>query len=328
MITCSSNILMVENEILVRELVRLYLKFDDISFLRERYGRQPDRRPDAIVNLEQVVRALEMEKEKIEKILTHIAPPRKDKGKNSEAPGVWQDITESRHEFITGVCHEFRTPLASILLFLHAVTHGIITGETAGDYYNQFIHQEILRLNSLLDDLLDLTTLTFGKDIWKLGYINVQTLVSRVYIKLKPEIDRHLMVVEMEFPINLPHMRGDEERVEQVLTNILANALQYSSDGGRIKIMAQAYDNFVTISVSDQGPGIPPEDLPYIWDCFYRVEKSRNRSTGGTGLGLAVVKQIVEGHGGSVEVQSEPGWGSTFSFILPAVLVTENELFS
>jgi two-component system sensor histidine kinase ResE len=123
--------------------------------------------------------------------------------------------------------------------------------------------------------------------------------------------------VEQEIAPDVPVVSGNEERIEQVLINLLENAIRFSLPGGTIKIQAAFYVNEVKINVSDQGPGIPEKDLPYIWGRFYRVEKSRSRTLGGIGLGLAIVKQIVENHGGNVAVSSREGAGSTFSFTLP-----------
>ena len=114
-------------------------------------------------------------------------------------------------------------------------------------------------------------------------------------------------------------MLGNEDRIEQVLLNLLDNAIRYSPPGGLITIKAESKDAYITLSITDQGSGIPPEDVGYIWERFHRVDKSRSRSLGGTGLGLAIVKEIIDLHGGKIGVQSEVGKGSTFSFSIKAL---------
>ena len=144
-------------------------------------------------------------------------------------------------------------------------------------------------------------------------------LVSRVLFKLGPQLEQHQISVKVDISQSLPLMLANEDRMEQVLTNLVENAIRYSPPGKTVTVKAGSDNGLVQIEVSDEGPGIPEEDLPYIWDRFHRVEKSRSRSLGGTGLGLAIVKQIVEAHGGKVGVHSQPGQGSTFFFSIPAV---------
>jgi two-component system sensor histidine kinase ResE len=134
-------------------------------------------------------------------------------------------------------------------------------------------------------------------------------------------MEKHRVTVDRYFPARLPLMLGNEDRIEQVILNLLDNAVKFSPPGGVVTLRAGVENNSITVSITDQGPGIPPEDLKHIWERFHRVEKSRSRALGGTGLGLAIVKQIVEAHGGTVNVQSEVGKGSTFSFTMKALPV-------
>lgn len=257
-------------------------------------------------------------------ILAHVSPLREEGGRGFfGAVGVLQDVSELRQleqlrrDFVANVSHELRTPLTSIQGFLEAMMDGIIAGDTAKNRYIQVIHQETLRMNRLIHDLLDLSLLESGKIRWEFGSVNLSDLSSRVLLNLEPQLERRKLAFINNLPTDLPPVRGDGDRIGQVLTNIVANAIQYSPVGGTISLNGQTGESFIKVSISDQGSGIPPEDLSHIWDRFHRVEKSRNRATGGTGLGLSIVKQIVEVHGGFVEAQSDPGMGSTFSFTLP-----------
>jgi two-component system sensor histidine kinase ResE len=262
-------------------------------------------------------------------VLAHLAPLRDAAGGSYGAVGVLQDITELRklellrRDFVANVSHELRTPLTSIQGFLEALMDGTIGESQARDRYLKVIHQETLRLNRLIHELLDLALIESGKVCWELNPIDVPSLVSRVLLKMGPQMEQQQVKVEPETPADLPLMLGNEDRIEQVLTNLVENAVRYSPPGSVIIIRATEQEGNITVEVTDQGPGIPPEDLPHIWERFHRVDKSRSRSFGGTGLGLAIVMQIIEAHGGRVKAQSEVGRGSTFSFTLSAVPAEE-----
>lgn len=258
-------------------------------------------------------------------VVAHLAPLRETVGDSYGAVGVLQDITELRRlemlrrDLIANVSHELRTPLTSIQGFLEALMDGTIGENQAREHYLKVIHQETLRLSRLIGELLDLAQIESGKIRWELNPIDVSSLVSRVLLKMKPQMEQQRVKVNTDVSPALSLMLGNEDRIEQVLTNLVENAVRYSPPGSAIEVRATEQGGQITVEVADQGPGIPPEDLPHIWERFHRVEKSRSRSLGGTGLGLAIVKQIVEAHGGRVGVNSEVGKGSTFWFSLAVV---------
>ncbi|RKO65576.1 ATP-binding protein [Desulfofundulus salinus] len=257
-------------------------------------------------------------------LLVHVSPLIDQAGNNFGAVGVLQDITELkkldqlRRDFVANVSHELRTPLTSVQGYVEAMLDRAIPSEDR-DKYLTIIHRETLRLNKLIYDLLDLSLIESRKEKWDLNEIDVPELVDQVLVKLRPLIENHQVTIERDFPDQLPPMLGNEDRIEQVLLNLLDNAVKFSPPGGIIMLRAKVENDNITVSVADQGPGIPPEDLEHIWERFHRVEKSRSRALGGTGLGLAIVRQIVEAHGGTVNVQSEVGKGTTFSFTIQAL---------
>jgi two-component system sensor histidine kinase ResE len=256
-------------------------------------------------------------------LLARVAPLLEEEKGIYGAVGVLQDITDFkkleqlRRDFIADVSHELRTPLTSIQGFSEALLDGVASDGPTQEEYLKVIHRESLRLSRLINELLDLARLEAGKINWELNSIEIPDLFAGVLFKLKPQLEEKQIRVEQEITPDVPVVPGNEERIEQVLINLLENAVRFSLPGGVIKMMASFCGSEVKISISDQGPGIPEEDLPSIWERFYRVEKSRSRALGGAGLGLAIVKQIVTNHGGKVAVSSQEGTGSTFSFTLP-----------
>ncbi|MDI6824429.1 MAG: ATP-binding protein [Bacillota bacterium] len=236
---------------------------------------------------------------------------------------VFQDVTDLarleqlRRELLADVSHELRTPLTSIQGFVEALRDGVVEDEETRRRYLATIHEEAVRLGRLVRDLLDLSLMQTGNTAWTLGPVDVGAVVRRVAARFTSEAAEKGVELLADIPGVLPPVLGNEDRIEQVVENLLSNAVKFTPPGGRIEVSAAEQGAEVRVSVRDTGPGIPAEDLPRIWERFYRVEKSRARSHGGAGLGLAIVKQIVEAHGGVVAAESEPGAGSEFSFTLP-----------
>ncbi len=271
--------------------------------------------------------AAEMELDGVH-LLAQCSPVRRGDGAVFGAVAVLQDITalrrleQMRRDFVANVSHELRTPLTAIQGIIEGLIDGVIS-ETEADRYLRVAHGESLRMNRLVQDLLDLAALEAGRIDWELHAVELPEILDRLETRLQAPLSEKGLAVRREVPPDLPPLPANESRLEQVLTNLVENAARFSPPGGVITIAAEKRpDNRITVTVRDQGPGIPPEDLPHVWERFYRVEKSRARESGGTGLGLAIVRQIVEAQGGEVAVESSPGAGASFSFTLPAA---ENE---
>ncbi len=258
-----------------------------------------------------------------------LAPLRANGGEIDGAVVLLQDITKEqqleqmRRDFISDISHELRTPLSFLQGYTEALIEGLAQTEAERMEYLGSILDEIYRLRRLVLELLDLAQLESGQLSMARDPLSLTGLIRRVYQKLEPlarDGGQHFSLVLPEEEISV---LGDKDRLEQVLLNLLSNALRFTPERGKISLLAEVEEDYVRVKVVDTGVGIPEEDLPYIWERFYKVEKSRARESGGTGLGLSIVKNIVEAHGGTVAVQSEPGAGSTFSFTLPLYRVRE-----
>ncbi|MDA8096499.1 MAG: ATP-binding protein [Clostridia bacterium] len=230
-----------------------------------------------------------------------------------------------RRDFVADVSHELRTPLTSVHGIIEGMLDGVIDEKQARNQYLPLAYRETSRMNRLIQNLLDLSRLEAGNHTWEIHAVDLGEAVSRVLSRLQPQIADADVEVRVNVPADLPPIPANEERLEQVLTNLVSNAVHYSPPSGIIDIETKmGPGERITVFVRDDGPGIPEKDLPYIWERFYRVDKSRSRNAGGTGLGLAIVKEIIEAHGGTVQVESALGRGSTFSFTLPLDRETEN----
>ncbi len=253
-------------------------------------------------------------------LIIRVAPLREE-GKVYGAVGVIQDITdlrraeELRRQFIADVSHELRTPVTAIQGFLEAALDGVIPWEEFKTKYLPLLHGEILRLSRLIRDLLDLSLLESGNIQWEMEPIDASALAQEVILKLTPLFQDKHITVQNRLPSPLVVL-GNRDRLAQVLTNLLHNAILFSREGSTVILEGERGEEMTTIAVLDEGPGIPEEDIPFIFERFYRVDKSRSRKGGGMGLGLAIVREIVERHGGRVGVTNRPQGGSRFFFTL------------
>ena len=217
-------------------------------------------------------------------------------------------------QLFAGIAHELKTPLTIIQGNLEAMLDGV---QEPTPEKIAALHTETVLLNRLVNDLRDLTLAEAGQLKLAVKIIKLKSLVEKVTEMLQPILSERQIKLSVKIPTSLKAVQADPDRVTQILYNLLTNAVRHTPDKGKLTLSAIADNSVARVSVSDEGEGIPPEDLPHIFDHFYRVDDSRARATGGTGMGLAIAKLLVEAHGGTITATSEPGRGSTFSFTLP-----------
>ena len=252
------------------------------------------------------------------------SPIRSGTGRCEGAVAVVRDVTElrrterMRRELIANVSHELRTPLTSIKGFAETLLAGALHDEKHARKFLEIIELEANRLMKLVDDLLDLSRLETKGVTFELRPVDLDGICRGVVERILPRAE--------EAGIRLSYLGegplfvvADSDRVEQVLTNLVDNALKFTPEGGEIRVQARREGTEAVVSVQDTGQGIPPDDLPHIFERFYRADRSRTRGEGGSGLGLAIAKHLVEMQGGRIWATSRLGEGSTFCFSLPVV---------
>jgi len=244
---------------------------------------------------------------------------------NQMADQMDRDITalrrleQVRKDFVANVSHELRTPLTSIKGYVEALLDGAKDNPEETTRFLQIILKQSDRLNLILEDLLQLSQIESGQVQFKRDPVSLRALVERLLPLIKPLADKKRQSLAVAIPANLPPVTGDEDRLVQVLTNLLDNAIKYTPEDGAIHIAGQQAGEpaQVELSVADTGIGIPEGDRPRVFERFYRVDKARSRELGGTGLGLSIVKHIVEGHNGRIWVEGNQPTGSRFVLRLP-----------
>jgi len=219
-----------------------------------------------------------------------------------------------RRNLVADVAHELRTPISNIQGYLEAIRDRVMKPNAATI---RSLNEEAALLSRLVNELQELSLAEAGE--LKLVYQaeNITTLIKQAVTPWQPKVAAKEIALSLDLPDNLPLVNIDWQRVNQVLHNLLENAVAYTHKGGTINVAATTQGDWVEVCISDTGEGIPAEDLPNIFERFYRVDKSRARVTGGSGLGLTIAKRLVEAHGGKITVQSKLGKGSRFSFTLP-----------
>lgn len=224
-----------------------------------------------------------------------------------------------RKDFVANVSHELRTPLTSIKGYVEALLDGAKDRPEEATRYLEIILKQSDRLNLLLEDLLQLSQIESGRVQFRRDPVGLRGVIERSLASIKPLADKKQQTLSIAAPQDLPAAAGDEDRLVQVLTNLLDNAVKYTPEGGAIQVTAgpAREPGSIELTVADTGLGIPDADRPRVFERFYRVDKARSRELGGTGLGLAIVKHIVEGHGGQVWVEGNDPSGSRFVIRLP-----------
>ncbi len=225
------------------------------------------------------------------------------------------DTETMRQQLIADVSHELKTPLSSIKGYMEGLQDGIIpaTPETF-----QLVHREADRLQRLVSDLQELSRAEAAQLPMDFQTTNPIELVNLAVAALRPQFDEKGIALETELPADMPPVRADRDRVRQVLVNLLGNAMQYTPSGGRVTVRLTRENSAIRFSVRDTGVGLKAADLSRIFQRFYRVDKSRSRTSGGSGIGLTIARYLVEAHGGHIGAESAGlGQGSTFHFTLP-----------
>jgi signal transduction histidine kinase len=224
--------------------------------------------------------------------------------------------TENRRQQLLGdVAHEMRTPLTTIKGYMEALMDGVVPADEQ-TYYR--VHQEADRLEHLVKDLQELSRVSANADPLKLEPLAPAALINGAFERLRFSFEEKSIAVLRDIDDKLPPVKADRLRIEQVLINLLGNALHYTPQDGQVRLTARRHGGEVQFSVIDSGIGIAPDQLPLIFNRFYRVDKSRARASGGSGIGLTIAKHLVEAHGGRIWVESQgEGQGTTFHFTLP-----------
>jgi two-component system phosphate regulon sensor histidine kinase PhoR len=258
----------------------------------------------------------------VQKVFRVNASPIFEQDKLSGCLAVIHDITELRKlekvrtDFVANVSHELRTPLTSIKGFVETLLEGALEDKENSRQFLKIIQGHSERLNNLINDLLDLSQVESNKIELKLARVRLKELTDKVIAGVKSQLKKKGLDVQNRISPGT-EASVDRDRLEQVITNLIDNAIKFNKENGSIKISCEELPGQIKVTVEDSGQGIPEKDLPRIFERFYRVDKARSRELGGTGLGLSIVKHIVELHGGSVGVESTEGLGSKFFFILP-----------
>lgn len=245
-----------------------------------------------------------------------------------KAAGVFLDVTRLerlervRQEFLSNVSHELRTPLTSILAYVETLLDGALDDPENSVRFLEIIQKHARRLTSLVNDISDLSAIESGNVRLDPVKLSVRQVVEEVMEALKPRAQQ----VDVSLFNNVSPdlmLTADRGRFEQILMNLLDNAIKFNHRGGEVRVMAERQNDAISISVKDTGIGIPASDLPRVFERFYRVDKARSVELGGTGLGLAIVKHLVRIQGGKISVESTPGEGTCFSIMWPEVAAPE-----
>ena len=304
----------VERDEALNQNILELLKIDDEYELRDLITQSPELMIDSQdVNGEYI------------SLRVRFALVRRESGFISGLVAVLHDTTEQEKEererrlFVSNVSHELRTPLTSVKSYLEALDEGALSEPVAPDFIKVSL-DETNRMMRMVTDLLHLSRIdnaTSNLDVELTNFTAFITFILNRFDKIKSQDENLKYELIRDYPITSVWIEIDTDKMTQVIDNILNNAIKYSPDGGKITVSMKTTDDQMILSISDQGLGIPKQDLPKIFDRFYRVDRARSRTQGGTGLGLAIAKEIIKQHNGFIWAKSEYGKGSTFTIVLP-----------
>jgi two-component system phosphate regulon sensor histidine kinase PhoR len=243
---------------------------------------------------------------------------------------VIEDLTElrrlerARRDFVANISHELRTPLASVRLLAETLEDAVDTDPEQAQVFVEKIENEIGHLNALVAELLDLSRIESGQTAMAIEPVQAEQLVREVMARMLPQAQRHRVSLRTEIEQGQVLVSADVKQIARVLVNLVHNAIKFTPSGGSVVIGTHAQGSGLqAFFVRDTGVGIPPEDLPRIFERFYKVNRARSKADfigpggGGSGLGLAIARHVIEAHGGRIKAESIPGQGSTFTFTLP-----------
>lgn len=238
---------------------------------------------------------------------------------------VLQDITKQhrlenmRKEFVANVSHELRTPLTTIKSYTETLLDGALEDKNISETFLSVVNDEADRMTRLVSDLLELSRLDSKDTRWNKAAINSGHIIREVISKLQMSIKQKNQEIKIDMPKDTPDIFVDKDKIEQVLQNILSNAIKYTPEEGKIYVKLEKSGGLAKIIIKDTGVGIPKDDLPRIFERFYRVDKTRSREQGGTGLGLSIARELVEAHDGKINIESQLGQGTSVIVTIPAI---------
>lgn len=260
----------------------------------------------------------------------YVTPLKGEKKQVSGTVVVLHDVTEQqaleqmRRDFVANVSHELRTPLTTVKSYVETLLDGAVEEPDLRSRFLRVVEAETDRMVRLVRDLLHLSQLDRGKASMDLQDHALVPLLDECLTKLALPMERKHLLLQRDFPTDLPPVRVDRDKVQQVILNLLTNAIEFTPDSGEITVSLRHEHNLLRVRIEDTGIGIPAEDLPRIFERFYRVDKARSRTLGGTGLGLAIAREIILAMGGQIAIESEEDKGTVVTFSVPIASATRS----